>query len=111
MPFCASAAESPRRLRASRRLLPIANMTAVHRLCSNLWKSAIPGGEDVDTRWRTARFIPRRKKGARTVGRLFDGAEGARTPDLLAASQTLSQLSYGPRRVQCRPFDSRPAGN
>ena len=24
------------------------------------------------------------------------GAEGARTPDLLAASQTLSQLSYGP---------------
>ncbi len=25
------------------------------------------------------------------------GAEGARTPDLLAASQTLSQLSYGPR--------------
>jgi hypothetical protein len=25
-----------------------------------------------------------------------DGAEGARTPDLLAASQTLSQLSYGP---------------
>ena len=27
------------------------------------------------------------------------GAEGARTPDLLAASQTLSQLSYGPRSV------------
>jgi hypothetical protein len=24
------------------------------------------------------------------------GAEGDRTPDLLAASQTLSQLSYGP---------------
>jgi hypothetical protein len=24
------------------------------------------------------------------------GAEGARTPDLLAASQTLSQLSYSP---------------
>ena len=30
-------------------------------------------------------------------GRVSDGAEGARTPDLLAASQTLSQLSYGPR--------------
>ena len=29
-------------------------------------------------------------------GRASDGAEGARTPDLLAASQTLSQLSYGP---------------
>ena len=28
--------------------------------------------------------------------RASDGAEGARTPDLLAASQTLSQLSYGP---------------
>jgi hypothetical protein len=28
--------------------------------------------------------------------RCTDGAEGARTPDLLAASQTLSQLSYGP---------------
>ena len=26
------------------------------------------------------------------------GAEGDRTPDLLAASQTLSQLSYGPGR-------------
>ena len=25
-----------------------------------------------------------------------DGAKGDRTPDLLAASQTLSQLSYGP---------------
>jgi hypothetical protein len=27
---------------------------------------------------------------------LDSGAEGARTPDLLAASQTLSQLSYSP---------------
>src|SRR6186713_873261 len=37
-----------------------------------------------------------------------DGAEGARTPDLLAASQTLSQLSYGPRkRGQCS--DGSPA--
>jgi hypothetical protein len=26
----------------------------------------------------------------------LNGAEGIRTPDLLAASQTLSQLSYGP---------------
>ena len=30
------------------------------------------------------------------------GAEGARTPDLLAASQTLSQLSYGPGTMDCR---------
>jgi hypothetical protein len=29
------------------------------------------------------------------VGR-YDGAEGDRTPDLLTASQALSQLSYGP---------------
>jgi hypothetical protein len=33
-----------------------------------------------------------------------DGAEGARTPDLLAASQTLSQLSYSPKRVVAREF-------
>ncbi len=26
----------------------------------------------------------------------YGGAEGARTPDLLAASQALSQLSYSP---------------
>ena len=32
-----------------------------------------------------------------------DGAEGDRTPDLLTASQTLSQLSYGPKRVDCSP--------
>ena len=32
----------------------------------------------------------------RTASVLPDGAEGARTPDLLAASQTLSQLSYSP---------------
>ncbi len=30
------------------------------------------------------------------IGRRDDGAKGDRTPDLLAASQTLSQLSYGP---------------
>src|SRR5207247_7550145 len=30
---------------------------------------------------------------------LESGAEGARTPDLLAASQTLSQLSYSPKAV------------
>jgi ribosome-associated protein len=29
----------------------------------------------------------------------FDGADGTRTRDLLAASQSLSQLSYGPSRV------------
>ena len=31
-----------------------------------------------------------------TLRKSFDGAKGIRTPDLLAASQTLSQLSYGP---------------
>ena len=33
------------------------------------------------------------------MGRIGNGAEGARTPDLLAASQTLSQLSYGPKEL------------
>ena len=28
------------------------------------------------------------------------GAEGDRTPDLLAASQALSQLSYGPEKAE-----------
>lgn len=31
-----------------------------------------------------------------TLADVDDGAKGDRTPDLLAASQTLSQLSYGP---------------
>jgi hypothetical protein len=30
---------------------------------------------------------------------LFSGARGARTPDLVAASHALSQLSYGPKPV------------
>ncbi len=30
------------------------------------------------------------------VSRKFGGAKGDRTPDLLTASQALSQLSYGP---------------
>lgn len=29
----------------------------------------------------------------------FGGAKGNRTPDLFAASEALSQLSYGPERV------------
>src|SRR5882757_5602428 len=36
------------------------------------------------------------KRKSPLLGALESGAEGARTPDLLAASQTLSQLSYGP---------------
>ena len=38
------------------------------------------------------------KKG-RPVGGLSSGARGARTPDLVAASHALSQLSYGPKFV------------
>ncbi len=37
------------------------------------------------------------------VGLRSYGAEGARTPDLLAASQTLSQLSYGPASLLSVP--------
>ncbi len=33
---------------------------------------------------------------ALSLGNSFYGAEGDRTPDLLTASQTLSQLSYSP---------------
>src|SRR5262249_6316923 len=39
-----------------------------------------------------------------------DGAEGARTPDLLAASQTLSQLSYGPGRIPSLASAARSRG-
>src|SRR6266571_4889589 len=35
---------------------------------------------------------------------LFSGASRARTGDLLAASQTLSQLSYGPAAATARPI-------
>ena len=42
-------------------------------------------------------------------GGFLDGAEGARTPDLLAASQSLSQLSYGPASAaQCRATRFQP---
>ena len=46
--------------------------------------------------------LPKRPKGSSIQNQLEwtdkpkSGAEGARTPDLLAASQTLSQLSYSP---------------
>ena len=33
------------------------------------------------------------------LANLRDGAEGARTPDLVTASHALSQLSYSPKRV------------
>ena len=39
------------------------------------------------------RPIVMRRKGAKSIN---GGAEGARTPDLLTASQALSQLSYSP---------------
>src|SRR3954468_7002091 len=41
-------------------------------------------------------------------GLFMSGAEGARTPDLLAASQTLSQLSYSPNFIFRGPV--YPAG-
>ena len=51
------------------------------------------------------------KKGHRIVGGLFDshgGDEGNRTPDLLTASQALSQLSYAP--VTRRYYRGRSSG-
>src|SRR3954452_10859634 len=43
------------------------------------------------------------KEAARLRGLFVSGAEGARAHDLLAASQTLSQLSYSPKFVLPRP--------
>ena len=62
------------------------------------------------------RFDPPSRDGFQTKrdpprGRVSDGAEGARTPDLLAASQTLSQLSYGPGNRDCRCSFRRPRGS
>ena len=37
-----------------------------------------------------------KRKKPKCIGLFLDGAKGARTPDLLTASQTLSQLSYSP---------------
>src|SRR5207237_3915109 len=44
----------------------------------------------------TARSTAARHPAVRELG-LLSGPEGTRTPGLLAASQSLSQLSYGPR--------------
>ena len=41
-------------------------------------------------------MLSRADAGRRFADRLRDGAEGARTPDLRAASATLFQLSYSP---------------
>ena len=35
---------------------------------------------------------------------MIGGAEGDRTPDLIHAMDALSQLSYGPERVEVRVF-------
>ncbi len=47
------------------------------------------------------------KNETRLVGRVSDGAEGDRTPDLRAASAALSQLSYGPRGADCSPSKAK----
>ena len=48
----------------------------------------------------TGRFSVRRRFRPRSARRESSGASRARTGDLLAASQTLSQLSYSPRTVR-----------
>ncbi len=47
---------------------------------------------------RASGFVPRTLAMQDYPGKPGYGARGIRTPDLLAASQTLSQLSYGPAR-------------
>ena len=44
--------------------------------------------------------------GAASCGYEFCGPTGIRTPDLLAASQALYQLSYGPSGVRVYPEDA-----
>src|SRR5262249_18706548 len=59
-------------------------------------------------------FVPERLVVSVSPVNRGNGAEGIRTPDLLAASQTLSQLSYGPEAVQSSlrrlPPRPRPRG-
>ena len=38
---------------------------------------------------------------------MIGGAEGDRTPDLMTASHALSQLSYGPKRINSLRFFSK----
>src|SRR3954451_8701561 len=47
-------------------------------------------------------------KAALSGGLRISGAEGARTPDLRAASATLSQLSYSPKPVIVGPCNADP---
>ena len=74
-------------------------------------RSAVAAVEDKDlkdavnlTRWERRGFFGRLRRrrpelgeATRRSSRGRSGADGARTRDLLAASQTLSQLSYGPK--------------
>src|SRR3954454_4396673 len=62
------------------------------------------GKENSDSRIAPSDY----EKAALLRGLFISGAEGARTPDLLAASQTLSQLSYSPKFILRGPV--YPAG-
>jgi hypothetical protein len=60
------------------------------------------------TFWRRSSPGPHREMTKPPLGGFaFSGADGARTRDLLAASQSLSQLSYGPRGVSVAPMVQR----
>src|SRR3954451_8675098 len=61
------------------------------------------GKENSDSRIAPSDY----EEAALVRGLLVSGAEGARTPDLLAASQTLSQLSYSPKFVVVRHCNAR----
>jgi hypothetical protein len=59
-----------------------------------------PGPRDflgpLPTRPLTTLFLIVKEQRPRMCGIKYRGAEGDRTPDLLVANQTLSQLSYSP---------------
>ena len=66
MPFCTSAAESPRRVRASRRLSPIANIAAVLTIVNQSVEKRDPSvealGKREEIRWRTPFPLRTRRK-------------------------------------------------
>jgi hypothetical protein len=62
------------------------------RICPGLWDVFRP----LPTRLLTTLFLIVKEQRPRMRGIKSRGAEGDRTPDLLVANQTLSQLSYSP---------------
>ncbi len=100
-----SVARSRLRIKVFMRNPPV-NGTGFRRAQRNLCTSCAAGSPDSETdraQGQTLRFAARDTGkrhhsgwNQRSVGRVIGGAEGDRTPDLIIANDTLSQLSYCP---------------